>query len=63
MRAPIDDVLRQAIAKSGLSLNELARRTGVPQPTISRFMSGLTDMRLSNAAKIAAELGLVLKKN
>jgi len=61
VQPPLDTALRRAISKSGLSANEIARRTGVPQPTITRFLAG-ADMRVSNAAKIAAELGLSLKK-
>lgn len=61
MKAKLDDALRKAIQNSGLSANELARRTGVPQPTITRFLAG-ADMRLSTAAKIAAYLGLSLRK-
>jgi hypothetical protein len=38
---------------------ELARQTGVPQPTITRFLAG-ADMRMSTAAKIAAFLGVSL---
>jgi predicted transcriptional regulator len=49
------------MADSGLSANELARRTGVPQPTITRFLNG-ADMKLSTASKIAAQLGLALVK-
>lgn len=61
VKLPLDDALRRAISDSGLSGNEIARRTGVPQGTISRFLAG-TDMRISKAAKIAACLGLSLKK-
>jgi transcriptional regulator with XRE-family HTH domain len=57
----IDEALRRAIAGSGLSLNQISKRSGVPEPTISRFMSG-TDMRMSKAAAIAAYLGLSLKR-
>jgi predicted transcriptional regulator len=61
MRPVLDQSLRRAIKDSGLSDNELARRTGVPQPTISRFLAG-ADMKLATAAKIAAYLGLSLRK-
>jgi predicted transcriptional regulator len=54
------DALRVAIGKSGMPVNEIARKTGVPQPTISRFMAG-ADMRLSRAEIIAHFLGLELK--
>jgi transcriptional regulator with XRE-family HTH domain len=51
--------LRAAIAKSGISGNELAKRTGVPQITISNFLLG-GDMRLKNAIKLANYLRLAL---
>ena len=61
MAARIDDVLRRAIKDSGISASEIARKTGIPQPTITRFLAG-ADMRMSKAAEIAAYLGLSLKK-
>ncbi len=62
MAAKIDDALRRAISDSGISASELARKTGIPQPTITRFLAG-ADMRMSKAAAIAAYLGLSLKKS
>jgi predicted transcriptional regulator len=56
----LDQALRRAIANCGHSANELAKRTGIPQPTITRFLAG-ADMKLSTATKIAAYLGLTLK--
>jgi predicted transcriptional regulator len=61
MKAKLDEALRKAIWESGISACELARRTGVPQPTITRFLAD-ADMRLSTAAKIAAYLGVSLRK-
>jgi predicted transcriptional regulator len=52
--------LRKAINESGLSAHALAKATGVPQPTITRFLNG-ADMRLSNADNIASFLGLELR--
>lgn len=62
MRVQLDDSLRRAIRKCGLSANQLAQRAGVPQPTITRFLAG-ADMKLSTASKIATYLGLSLKKS
>ena len=39
----------------------IAHPRGVPQPTITRFLTG-ADMRISNAAKVATHLGLSLSK-
>ncbi len=55
------ETLRDAIRKSGLSANRLAKETGVKQTTISKFLRG-GDMGLSRASKIAEFLGLELKK-
>jgi plasmid maintenance system antidote protein VapI len=55
------EILRAAIVNSGQSANEIAKATGVPQPTITRFLAG-ADMRVSRASKIAAYLGLELKR-
>lgn len=52
---PIADQLREAIEKSGLSANQLAKLVGISQPTVSRFIAG-ADIRLSVAQKIAEKL-------
>jgi transcriptional regulator with XRE-family HTH domain len=36
----VSDQIREAIEASGLAQAELSRRSGVPQPVISRFLSG-----------------------
>ena len=51
--------LRKAIWNSGQSATAIAKATGVPQPTITRFLAG-ADIRLSRAEKIAKHLGLKL---
>jgi predicted transcriptional regulator len=61
LKQPLDDALRRAISGCGISASEVARRTGVPQPTITRFLAG-ADMKLSTASILAAHLGLSLKK-
>jgi len=60
MSKELADKLRAAIRASGQSANELGRLTGVPQPTITRFLAG-ADMKLSTASRLAAHLGLELK--
>lgn len=54
------DVLRTAIAKSGLSALALSKKTGVAQPIISAFLRG-KDIRLATANKLARYLGLELR--
>ena len=61
MSKDLAEALRAAIIASGLSANELAKQTGVPQTTLSRFMRG-NDMSMARGSRIAAYLGLELKK-
>jgi len=59
--ATIADAIREALATSGKSANEIAKIINIPQPTISRFLRG-HEMGIQRASKIAAYLGLELKK-
>lgn len=54
--------LQKAIAQSGISDNELARRAGVSQPIVNRFRNEKMGLTLISAAKIAEALGLSLTK-
>jgi plasmid maintenance system antidote protein VapI len=56
------DVLRQAIRDSGVSQQEVSRRTGVPAPVISRFLSGQRDLTLDTAEKLVVYLDLELRR-
>jgi transcriptional regulator with XRE-family HTH domain len=56
------DQSRQAVRDSGLSLNELARRTKVSQPQLSRFMRDERTLTLPAAARLCEVLGLTLVK-
>jgi plasmid maintenance system antidote protein VapI len=51
------DALRTSILEFEGGHNELARRTKVPQPTITRFVNG-ADMMLSTADRLAGYLGV-----
>lgn len=53
------DVLRQAIIDSGKTAMQLAKETGVSQPTITEFLRG-ADMRLRTSATLAKHLDLEL---
>lgn len=63
----IDTALKAAIRKSGRTYYDLGRSAGVAPSVILRFMSDDPqagrggDLRLSTAARIAAELGLELR--
>jgi plasmid maintenance system antidote protein VapI len=54
------DQLRQAIASCGKSLNQLAKRTGVHQAQLSRFLRAERTLTLPAAARLCAYLGLQL---
>jgi len=54
----LEAILKQAIERSGLSLAELARRSGVSHPQLSRFMRSARTLTLSSASKLFACLGL-----
>jgi transcriptional regulator with XRE-family HTH domain len=54
------DELRRAIKMSGLSLNQLAKETGVHQAQLSRFVRGKRTITVSAAAKVCSYLGLRL---
>lgn len=56
----IVEQLKEAIRTCGLSQAELARRSGVPQPNISKFLLGKKDFALESAALICDALGLSL---
>ncbi len=59
MAEAISTALRKAIEASGVSHNEIAKATGIPQPTITRFVNG-ADLRVSNCDALAAYFGLSL---
>jgi plasmid maintenance system antidote protein VapI len=54
----IEKQLLQAISESKLSINGLARLSGVNQAMISRFINGQRSLTLPSAAKLAKVLGL-----
>jgi len=51
---PITDGLKQAIEKSGLSINALEQQTGVSRQSIMHFMRGTRTLRLDIADKLAS---------
>jgi transcriptional regulator with XRE-family HTH domain len=56
----LSDQLRQAISHCGMSLNRLARQTGVHQAQLSRFLRKERSLQLTAAAKLCTYLGLHL---
>jgi plasmid maintenance system antidote protein VapI len=59
-QATISETLRRAILDCGISPYELAKRTGVDQGVLSRFINSERDLRLQTADRLAPELGLEL---
>ncbi len=49
--------IREAIDRQGWTQRELARRSGVPQPNLSRILNG-RPAKLETVQRIAAALGL-----
>jgi plasmid maintenance system antidote protein VapI len=58
--ADLEEQLRDALVQTGLSMNELARRSGVSQPILSRFVRGDRSLTLPVAARLCSMLGLRL---
>jgi len=56
----LSDQLRRIIAESGLSRYELARRSGVEQSALSRFVNGQRGLTTESLDRLAEALGLEL---
>jgi plasmid maintenance system antidote protein VapI len=54
------DQLRRAVANCGMSLNRLAKETGVHAAQLSRFLRAERTLTLPAAARLCAFLGLRL---
>ncbi len=57
---PMGDLIRATFRKSGLSVNELSHRSGVPYASVHGLIAGTRDPALSTADKICKVLGLKL---
>ncbi len=58
----IENTLRQAIQKSGISRFQIAKETGVTEAALSRFVMKGTTLTLTSAQKLADFFGLELVK-
>ena len=54
----IVNALRRARLRQGLTLEDLARMTGIAAPNLSRLEQGRVDARLSTITRVARALGL-----
>ena len=52
--------IKKACRKRGVTLQELARLTSIPQPSLSRYNAGRCDITLRQLGKIAQALGVEL---
>jgi transcriptional regulator with XRE-family HTH domain len=62
VRQPLKDAIKAALQATGESVNALAKRAGVSQPILQRFLAGKRGLTLETADKLCACLGLELKK-
>ena len=53
--------LRQAIRRSGLTRNQIAKRADLSYAIVHGFVAGTNDLRLATASKIAAIVGVELR--
>jgi hypothetical protein len=56
----LTNVLKAAITKSGVTCYRIAKATAIDEATLGRFMRGRLSIRLDNADRLAAYLGLRL---
>lgn len=56
-RKTLGDKVRAAIRASGLSLNRIAKETGVDVAGLSRFMAGKTNLTLTTLDRLADTFG------
>ena len=55
------DLIRATFRKSGLSVNQLALRSGVPYASVHAIVAGTRDPALSTTARLCKVLGLELR--
>lgn len=60
-RDVLSEVLRKAIAASGMAHIAIERATGVKRASIMRFLRGERSLRLDLAGRLAAYFGLELR--
>ena len=56
----LSEVFKEEIARREISLNALAKESGIAQAQLWHIMQGTRDIRLATAEKLAAYLGLQL---
>ena len=61
MAVAVRDDLVSAIQRDGRSVYEIARQTGVPQSSLSRFINGERGLSFESLESLASVLGLELR--
>jgi transcriptional regulator with XRE-family HTH domain len=61
LRVSSQSILRGARRARGISQRELARRTGIAQPTIARIEAGSADPRLATLERLLEACGYVIE--
>lgn len=54
--------LRRMMAERGLTQTELAKRTGVPQPKISEYLSGRTEPTITTLGRLLDGMGATARE-
>ena len=62
MAQNMDDIIRGAFKKSGMSIKRLSEDTEIPYGAVHRFVTGGGDATLRSANKICKVLGLELRR-
>ena len=62
MKSKASELLRKEIERSRESYAQLERATGVDHHSISRFVKGVSSIRLDNAEALFDYFGFVLRK-
>ena len=58
---PVESALRAVIESSGMSAKKISEQTGVPQPTITRFLNRERTITLPNVDRLAAFFGFEIR--
>ncbi len=58
MRSPIEDAIKKTAKEYGISITKLALKAGLPRPSLSKFLAGKADIRLSSVEKLVIALNI-----
>lgn len=61
MKKSLSDILRSAIQRSGLTQEALAKRAGIAQPTLCKFLRGDRSIKIETYEKLVNALRFTRK--